>query len=425
MRSGSVYRRCTRCRRRLKGRERRCPKCDNDGSTWGYVIDLGLPGGDRQQKMRFGFPTKEQAATELDAVRSESVAGTYVEPNRVTLGEYLSAWVAAGCGGVRGSTLVGYRVCVNRHIVPRLGAIPLQALTRVAVQGLYVDLEKSGNTRTGGPLSAKSVHNVQVCLHAALEEAVRNKLLKSNPSDTAHRKPRTRPEMKTWTSQELWRFLDAIGDDADLAPCWIAAQTGMRRGELLGLRWRDLDLDLGRLSVRQQWSRQDGELRFGPPKTDNGLRTIDLDEDSIAVLREHRRVQEFQRRSWGDAYASDLDLVFPRPDGTAQDPDRIGKRFSRVVRRLRREGLALQEIRFHDLRHTHATLLLEEGFDAKYVSERLGHDSVRTTLDLYGHVTSKRRQNAALRIAGILRDERNRREPSVSPGESEGAQEPS
>lgn len=422
MATGTVYRRCTRCKKRLSGRGRRCPACGHLGATWGYVVDLGVSSADRMQKTRFGFASKELAEAALVAVRSESMAGTYVEPSRVTLGDYLREWVAAGCGGVRGSTLAGYRVCVNRHIVPRIGTVPLQAVTRTAVQALYVELAKSGNTRGGG-LAPKSVHNVQVCLHAALEEAVRNRLLKSNPSNAAHRKPRSRPEMKTWSAEELWRFLEALRGDADFATYWVAAQTGMRRGEVLGLRWRDVELSIGLLNVRQQWSRQDGKLQFGPPKTEHGLRTVELDEDTVAVLAEHRQAQEFQRRSWGEAYRSDLDLVFPRAEGSPQDPDRIAKRFGRVVRRFQREGLQIREVRFHDLRHTHATLLLEEGFDARYVSERLGHDSVRTTLDLYGHVTSKRRQNAAVRIAGILRGQRDRCEPVVSPQPSGAARE--
>lgn len=175
----------------------------------------------------------------------------------------------------------------------------------------------------------------------------------------------------------------------------------MRRGELLGLRWRDLDLDAARLNVRQQWSRQGRRVRFGEPKTRNGLRSIDLDRGTVAVLREHWQVQQFERRAWEDEYRSALDLVFTGLRGAAKDPDAVTKRFGRVVMRLSRR-LGIRVIRFHDLRHTHATLLLEDGLDAKYVSERLGHDSVQTTLELYGHVTSKRRWHAAVRIGDML-----------------------
>jgi integrase len=262
------------------------------------------------------------------------------------------------------------------------------------------------------------VHNVQVCLHAALEEAVRNNLLRGNPADGSHRKPRDRPEMLTWSTEELRAFMTAVANQPDHAFYRTAVQTGMRRGELLGLRWRDLDLNRGVLNVRQQWSRQDNGPRFGPPKTKNALRSIYLDLWTVEVLLQHQQAQELERHCWGESYRTDLDLVFPGSHGLPQDPDVVQKRFARLVGRLSRR-MGIRRIRFHDLRHTHATLLLEDGFDAKFVSERLGHDSVQTTLELYAHVTSKRRQEATQRIGAILDDEpesepRTRGGPDVS-----------
>jgi integrase len=207
--------------------------------------------------------------------------------------------------------------------------------------------------------------------------------------------------MKTWTIEELRAFLDAARDHQDFALYRTAAQTGMRRGELLGLRWRDLDLDAGIVSVRQQWSRQDKRLRFGPPKTKTGLRSIDLDPGTVQVLRQDREAQELKRLTVGRSYGNDLDLVFPGPQGAPQDPDVVYRRFAWLLRRLARR-LDIPRMRFHDRRHTHATLLLDDGLDAKYVSHRLGHDSVQTTLELYAHVSSKRRRDAALRIGAML-----------------------
>ena len=223
-------------------------------------------------------------------------------------------------------------------------------------------------------------------------------LLRRNPAERAHAKPKDRPEMRTWSADELATFLAFTAQDRELALYHVAAATGMRRGELLGLRWRDVDLDGVRLSVRQQYTRQGKSLGFGPPKSAKSIRTIDLDGETVDLLREQRERQLFERRAWGKAYRVDLDLVFCRPGGAPEDPNVVGRRFGRRIRDLAR----LPAIGLHGLRHTHATLLLEEGVDVKTVSERLGHDSVQTTLELYGHVTPKMRANAAARFGSLL-----------------------
>lgn len=375
--------------------------------------------------MRTGFATKSAALDDLHRIQEEKADGSYVEPTRLTLGQYLEGWIAAGCGGVRVSTFTGYRIYLRRHVIPRLGGVRLQSLTRPQIQAMYQELATAGNARGGG-LAPKTLHNIQLCVHAALEEAVRNRLIPRNPSDASFRKPRDRPEMQTWTVEELRMFLKELGDDEAFPLYRVAAQTGMRRGELLGMRWRDVDLVACVLSVRQQWSRAGGVLRFGPPKTRNALRTIELDAGTVEALRAHREVQEFCRRSWGEEYRADLDLVFPRQRGEPQDPDVVSKRFGRLVRslgkNLAKQSITMRAIRFHDLRHTHATLLLEEGFDAKYVSERLGHESVRTTLELYGHVTSKRRWHAAEQLGRMLDGTAGLCDPVVIPLVENGAE---
>jgi integrase len=204
--------------------------------------------------------------------------------------------------------------------------------------------------------------------------------------------------MLTWSADELAAFLAFAAQDRELVLYHVAAATGMRRGELLGLRWRDVDFDGARLSVRQQFTRQGNGLGFGPPKSKKSIRTIDVDEETIELLREQQERQRFDRRARGAAYRADLDLVFCRPGGLPEDPTIMGRRFVRRVRRL----ATLPAIGVHGLRHTHATLLLEAGVDVKTVSERLGHDNVQTTLSLYGHVTPRMRSNAAARFGSLL-----------------------
>jgi integrase len=267
-------------------------------------------------------------------------------------------------------------------------------------------------------LAPKTVHNVHICLRKALGDALADGRIRKNPADRAHAKPKDRPEMLTWTGDELAAFLNLTAQERDFPLYQLAAATGMRRGELLGLRWREVDFDAGRVSIRQQWTRHGSGLAFGPPKSEKSKRTIDIDTDTLAILRERRERQLFERRAWGAAYRTDLDLVFCDADGSPQDPSVIGRRFGRRVRDKALGGIPA--IRLHDLRHTHATLLLEDGVDVKTVSERLGHDSIQTTLELYGPVTPLMRASAATRFGALLGRAQGVREHSVSSGTGAG-----
>jgi integrase len=222
------------------------------------------------------------------------------------------------------------------------------------------------------------------------------------------REPKGRKEMKTWTVEELRAFLALVEEDRNFPLYRLAAYSGMRRGELLGLRWEDVKFHVGSVSVQQQLGMvedeedDDGTTEddaipiFVPVKTEAGRRSIRLDQITLGVLREHRAAQEVERRRAGDAY-HDHDLVFCRPDGAAQDPDTISGQFERLVRRWR-----LKRIRFHDLRHTHATLLLEAHVDVTVVSRRLGHANVQITADRYAHVTAKLQYDAAERFSALV-----------------------
>ena len=387
MRQGRVFRRCSSCGAKVDSK--RC-RCGSEGFSWAFVVDDAAAGARRHQQRRGGFKTKSDALTAMGELQASKAAGTYVESSRLSVGRYLEQWLVARTA-IRDNTRRDYQGSISKHIVPRLGDVPLQALTRLQVKGLYQQLAAAG-------LVEKSVHNVHICLRKALQDALEDGLVRRNVADRAHTKPKDRPEMKTWSADELATFLAATAQDPDLTLYQVAAATGMRRGELLGLRWRDVDLDSTRLNVRQQVTRQRETWGFGPPKSAKSVRTIDVDSDTVELLREEHERQGFERRAWGDVYRSDLDLVFCRPDGSAEDPDVVGRRFVRHVHALPK----LPAIGLHGLRHTHATLLLEEGVDVKTVSERLGHDSIQTTLELYAHVTPKMRGNAAARFGSLL-----------------------
>jgi integrase len=202
--------------------------------------------------------------------------------------------------------------------------------------------------------------------------------------------------MKTWSRDELARFLAIVREDPRFALWRLAATTGLRRGEVLGLRWHDVELEAGRLRVTQQRVRGANGLGYGPPKTAKGRRSVALDPATAAAVRAHRVRQAEERLAFGPGY-EDADLVFARADGSPEDPDGISSIFARLVRLA-----GLPRIRFHDLRHTHATLALAAGIHPKVVQERLGHSSITVTLDTYSHAIPAMQEDAAARVAALV-----------------------
>jgi integrase len=213
--------------------------------------------------------------------------------------------------------------------------------------------------------------------------------------------------MRTWTAEQVRAFLDGLRGHRLVAAYTLAATTGMRRGEVLGLRWRDVDFEARRLAIRQTIISVNYKVTFGTPKTARGRRLIAVDAGTVAALQAHRRRQDEERAALGKAY-EELDLVFPKVDGTPTNPDFFSQCFDRTVARLK-----LPRIRLHDLRHTHATLALSAGVPPKVISDRLGHATVAFTLDVYTHAIPQMQEDAADQIAELIfgpEDEGNKEE---------------
>ena len=369
------------------------------GDSWTYILDTSLPGQRRRQKSKGGYRTKRGALTALNEAQSTVQRGIYVEPSKLSVKTFLlDHWLPATKAGLRESTFQGYRSAIRRYVLPRLGETRLQALTPDQLNAFYGELLASGRSGGKGGLSPKTVHNVHVMLHKALHDAVRWSYLPRNVAEFSDPPRQTSPgkAMRTWTPEELRSFLQFVEADPLFAAWVLSSSTGMRRGEVLGLRWQDIDFDHRRLSIRQTIISIDYRVEVSEPKTARGRRSVALDTGTVTALRAHRAAQNQLKLKLGEAW-QDHDLVFCRDDGTPVHPDRFTQMFDKQVR----EG-GLTRIRLHDLRHTHATLALAAGIHPKVVSERLGHSTVAFTMDVYSHAIPSMEAEAAETIARLV-----------------------
>jgi integrase len=394
--------------------KRRSP---GEGSVWPYRERngterwaIGHPSFGTRRRGPNGekWYTKRAAQDALRAKLVDAARGELVDPSRQPCGDYLEEWL----DGLRlaPSTVASYRKNVRLHLRPRLGAVPLAVLTTERVNALHRELERSGRAdhREGEGLSPRTVRYVHTILSAALAAAVRSRRLARNPAAAAtppSARQAAAPEMRPWTAGQLAALLGWAREHADNFALWhVLAMTGARRGEALASRWHDYDLAAAAVSVRrsstmvrvagQSAGVVEGATKSGKP------RVIDLDGATVAVLRARKR----ERGALALQLARDGALVFGDIEGRHRNPEHVSRQFARDVARCRAALGAdvVPVIRLHDLRHTHATLLLAKGVPVKVVSERLGHASPTITLGVYAHVMPDNQREAADLFARLI-----------------------
>jgi integrase len=366
------------------------------------VIDTAATGERRRQTKR-RFDTYREARTWLSLTRTEVAQQRFVQPVRTTLEQWVDQWVPVMRTRVRPSTADSYERNLRLHVLPTLGAKPLQAIKVADLTNMYARLLTSGrvgSSGTGDGLSARSVAYVATITRACLQAALEGDLLNRNPADRA-KPPRAaaemRPAIQAWTATELAAFLDRTAHQRHHVAWRLLAMSGLRRGECLGLAWEAVGLDAGTISVRRTLvDVVAGEPVWSDPKTDRGRRLVHLDADTIARLRTHKAAQASERLLVGEGYR-DQGLVFAMPDGRPIHPERFSREFPQTVERS-----PLPRIRLHDLRHTWATLALHAGVHPKVVQERLGHSNIAITLDIYSHVIPAMQTDAADRVAALI-----------------------
>jgi integrase len=373
-------------------------KDGKDTTRWYVVLDVGIDGnGRRRQKWHGGFRTRREAEVARAKLVNDVHTGSYVVPGRVTLSDWIrESWLPMTETRVKPSTFDSYRRNMESHVLPQLGRKPLQQLTPPMLNALYAQLAITRDGRKA--LSAKTISYIHTTLHKALEDAVDAGLVARNVADRA--KPprpsrRSTTGVQAWGPHELASFLDHVRGTRLQAIWRLASMTGMRRGEILGLRWSDLDLEAARVSVRHAVVAVAYATIESTPKSHNA-RVIDLDYETNEQLRAHRLRQQDERSEWGRDY-QDHDLVVCKENGEPIHPHTFSQLFERLLR-----NAGLRRIRLHDLRHTHATLALKAGVPVKVISERLGHESPAFTLKQYAHVIPGMQAEAAARVAELL-----------------------
>lgn len=364
---------------------------------WEAIISIGHdPGSGKLLRKSIYGKTAKEVAQKLRAVTVSVDEGTYTEPQKMKLSQWLDTWHSEYLSGVKDSTRTSYRQHMNNHIIPALGAVKLSELTPAACQKFINDL-----SRVKG-LSPKTVKNVHGVLHHALKQAVRLGYMRMNPTEACTLPRIEKAKIEPLDAPEIKQLLDVLGDDVYSDVLRVDIFTGMREGEILGLQWSCVDFDRGTITIEKQLSRprvKGEEYRFTSLKNDKP-RTIQPAPFVMQILKSQRRRQAEDRIRAGAAWDDHgfPDLVFTSETGKYLN-------YTIVLRHLKKALAAagLPEKRFHDLRHTYAVSSLQAGDDVRTVQENLGHHTAAFTLDQYGHVTDTMRQASAQRMEAFIK----------------------
>jgi integrase len=380
------------------------------GAGWVVVIDDGRDPltGKRRQRWLSGYKTEKEAERALTAALAAQDKGERIDPPaKMAYGTYLlETWLPhlanrVELGTMRPSTFDCHCQLIKTHVLPAFGSMRLRSLGPAMLEAFYAELLRTGRkVRPGEPpagLGPAMVRSIHVAISASLKYAVRRKLLTRNPASEVDELPAaSKAQRPCWKAEQTSQFLEASRTDR-LYPLYVLAiTTGLRRGELAGLHWSELDLEAAKLTVSRTVVSIRGRAVESTPKTEKGRRTIAIAPSVVEALKVHRRRQLEERLAWGAGWV-DTGLVFTREDGTGYRPDYILRAFKRAAERA-----GLPPIAFHALRHGHATAGLRAGIDLLTMSKRLGHNSVAITGDIYAHVVEELDREAAERTAALL-----------------------
>jgi integrase len=357
---------------------------------WAIILDVPDPQtGKRRRKWHSFKGTKREAQIESARLICEVNGGTYLEPNKTTLAQYLERWLDHAKAQVSPRTHERYCEIVRKNIAPLLGAVSLTKLRPAQISAAYIKALASGRRDGKGGLAPTTVVYMHRLIKQALGQAVRWELLPRNAADAVDPPKIERGSLTTYDMAQTVKLLDELRGSRLRLPVLLGVMCGLRRGEIVALRWIHIDLAAGKMTVVESAEQTNAGIRYKPPKSGRG-RTVALSAMVTAELRQHRLAQAEELLRLG-VRLSDATFVYTRQDGAPMQPRSLSQMWSAI-------GTTLPRIRFHDLRHAHATHMLAAGIHPKVASERLGHSRVGITLDLYSHVLPGMQEDAAARV---------------------------
>lgn len=348
------------------------------GKTWTYVIRIEDPiTGKKKQKSKGGFPRRNDAEAAARKILAEVDEHKYVEPSKETFSSYIEEWFTFYQKRIKETTASSRKYLMDKHLIREnpFSNKPLSKITTLDIDSLYIlKLEDE-------EYSTSTIRKIHQLLNQAFDQAVKWKKVKFNPVINATPPPVKKEEMKIWCFDEIHSFLDQCKKERHYITFLLAIYTGMRRGEILGLKWNDIDFEKKIIRVQRSLSHvpKKGYI-LTTPKTKKSLRQVPVPDFILNELNTHKELQEKWKKRLGDQF-QDQELVISTETGTLQDPRNI----IRVMRRISKAA-NVTSIRFHDLRHTHASILISEGVDIVKVSTRLGHANPKITLETYAHI---------------------------------------
>ena len=360
---------------------------------WEARYTVGFdPGTGKQKQRSITGKTQKEVREKLQAVAVSITDGTYIEPTKLTVGQWLDQWLADYLKNVKPRTVEGYTPNCNIHIKPAIGAVRLNKLTPMAIQRFYNGLK---NSVTGEVLSSKTKKNIHGTLHRALETAVRQGIIAKNPADNAELPKIQRKEIKPLDEDEIKRFMQTIKGHKYERIYLITLFTGLREGEILGLTWDCVDFSGRQILVKQQLQKARGQgAAYSLLPTKNGKsRRLTCAKFVMDLLEAQRVQQQHYKAEAGASWQSEWDLVFTNELGGNLCAQTVYLHFKKLA-----EQAGIPTARFHDLRHSYAVAALRAGDDIKTVQENLGHHTAAFTLDTYAHVTERMKLDSADRM---------------------------
>ena len=353
--------------------------------TWQGAVTVGYDENGKQKRKTVYGKTQKEVVEKIHAIKQQLMSGTFSE-NNLTVKMYLERWLTEKARQVKPRTVELYREQAERYVYPRIGSVKLKKLTPLQVQTMMSEIADA--------VGVSTANKCRLLLFSSLKQAVRWQLLARNPVEAVDKLKEQPKKMSLWAPAEAVRFLETIQNDRLYAAFYVLMSTGLRRGELLGLEWGDLTGNV--LHIRRSLTILDSKPAFSTPKTEKGTRRVAVSPDVLDVLEQHRAHQEAEKRFMGQAWV-DSDLIFTQEAGIPINPGT----FNRLWKRLKKEA-NVSDVRLHDLRHLHVSLLVRQGFDPRTIADRVGHTDPSFTLNHYSHAFEEQRQAAAVSLADLL-----------------------